>query len=505
MQRRRHVTWRYVIAVVLAGCAASAGSAAGVATVVAAAGAAVASPSAAAGTGPSGGAAFVSELPFSFLAEDFEVRELEPRDRPYGGQAVLPRRDSGPHDAQGVRMRRVRGRLYDFPRGQATYGLRNLGSYLATGDDFYLDRALAQARRLRDIHVAAGDAWYYPNAPSKGRHGIGEERIVAPYYGALAQGRVLHFLCRLAAVTGDAAWAGAAEHTFLSFLRPGPRPGPFVVSVDAHRYYWLQEWPWGDGLRPDYTFNGHNSAVYGLYEYYLLAHDTRALALFRGAATTTTHYVPAFRRPDWISYYCLEHRWMNARYHRLHVKQLLVLYRMTGAVAFARAADRLEDDFPNPRVTGRLHVLPGAYTALRFDAADHAISARSLVVRHTLTMTARLRQRHRGRGIFLLMTAGPAAGCWIAERPDRVYVRGVVVRHSYDPTRSIRLAPGSSYTAVRLGDDGRVVDRVHLQVEDAMVLAVNQRATVNGSPRARVCEGDLTGYWLRLGDGVRMF
>jgi hypothetical protein len=448
-------------------------------------------------------AAAGSDLSFSFVAKAYEVRELDPSDRPYGKQVPLPRQDDSPHDAEGVRMRLVQGRMYDFPRGQATYGLRNLGAYLATGDSFFLDRALAQARRLRDTRVVVDDAWYYPNAPSKGRHGIGTEPIIAPYYGALAQGRVLHFLCRLATVTGDAIWREAADHTFLSLLRPGPRPGPYVVNVDPRHYFWLQEWPW-EGLRPDYTFNGHNSAIYGLYEYYLLTHDERAQALFRGAATTTEHYAAVFRQPGWVSFYCLEHRGENTRYHRLHTKQLLAIYRLTGAVAFARASDAFEDDYPNPKVDGDLRILPGAYTALRFDTADRVIASRTVIVRHTLTMPAKWRQRHRGRGIFFFMTGGPAPGFWIAEHHDRVYVRGVVVRHTYDPNRSVRLAAGA-YTATQLDDAGRVVDRMQFAVDDPIIVAANQRAIVNGSLRVRLCEGDLTGYWVRLGTGVRLF
>jgi hypothetical protein len=465
-------------------------------------GAVVAALCAAAGVGARPAAAG-SDLSFSFVAKSYEVRELDPSDKPYGQPVAIPRQDDSPHDSEGVRMRLVRGQMYDFPRGQATYGLRNLGAYLATGDSFFLDRALAQARRLRDTRVVVDGAWYYPNAPSKGRHGIGTEPIIAPYYGALAQGRVLHFLCRLAAETGDATWQEAADHTFLSFLRPGPRAGPYVVNVDARHYYWLQEWPW-EGLRPDYTFNGHNSAVYGLYEYYLLTHDARALALFRGAATTTEHYAAVFRQPGWVSYYCLEHRWENTRYHRLHTKQLLVLYRMTGAVAFARASDAFEDDYPNPKVDGDLRILPGTYTALRFDAADRVIASRTVVVRHTLTMPVKLRQRHRGRGIFFLMTGGPAPGFWIEERHDHVYLPGVIVRHTYDPNRSVRLAAGA-YSAAQFDDAGRVVDRLQLAVDDPIIVAANQRATVNGSLRVRLCEGDLTGYWVRLGTGVRLF
>ena len=130
----------------------------------------------------------------AFKSYPYDLRDLNPGARPYSVSAVLPRVDPGVHDRYGVRMRRAHGVLYDFPRGQATYGLLNLSSYVVTDDAFYLDRALAQAQRLRDTRVVAGEAWYFPNRPSKHRHGKPGEFIAAPYYSALAQGRVLHVL-----------------------------------------------------------------------------------------------------------------------------------------------------------------------------------------------------------------------------------------------------------------------------------------------------------------------
>ena len=280
-------------------------------------------------------AASVGALPFQ--SYPYEVRDLNLGARPYSVSAVLPREDPGVHDRYGVRMRPARGVLYDFPRGQSTYGLLNLSSYLVTDDQFYLDRALAQATRLRETRVVAGEAWYYPNRPSKDRHGEPGESIAAPYYSALAQGRVLMFFARLAEVTGDAAWRDAADHTFASLMRAGPRSGPYVANVDSRGFLWLQEWPW-PGMRPDDTFNGHNSAAFGIYEYWHLTKDAQALEYFRGAATTAQRYAGAFRNPGWLSFYCRAHHDLNPFYHNYHVGQLLELYRMTGAVAFARYA-----------------------------------------------------------------------------------------------------------------------------------------------------------------------
>ena len=91
----------------------------------------------------------------------------EPGRAPYSVSAVLPREDPGVHDRYGVRMRRARGVLYDFPRGQSTYGLLNLSSYLVTDDQFYLDSALAQAHAAaRDPRRCRGGV-VLPQPPSK--------------------------------------------------------------------------------------------------------------------------------------------------------------------------------------------------------------------------------------------------------------------------------------------------------------------------------------------------
>lgn len=443
-------------------------------------------------------------VPFSFKASPFDVRDLGVRGRPYCGPRVLPRDDPGIHDTYGVRMRRVGGRLYDFPRGQATYGLLNLSSYLTTHDQFFLDRAVAQAERLCETRVVAGDAWYYPNAPSKHRHGTPGELIAAPYYSALAQGRVLMFFSRLAEVTGLSVWREAADRTFASFLRPGPCSGPYVVNVDAHGYYWLQEWPWPH-MQPDCTFNGHNSAAFGLYEYCHLTGDAQAIELFRGAVTTSAHYAGVFRRPGWISIYCLAHKAVSPYYHAYHVAQLLSLYRMTGAPVFARYADSFSADYPKPGVRGVLTIRSGRYTALRFSSQGLVVARRTIVVRRAVTTRVTRRQRQtKGGDVYLRVAARPCAGWWLAERPDRVFAQGAVVVLKYEPARELALAGGRSYAAVRLDERGIVVARVAVRADQPLTLSAGSSAIVEGAPSVRLSGGELGGYWVRLGRGARL-
>ena len=460
--------------------------------------AAVASPSALPPLGVDG-------IPFRFKADPFTLRDLDIAERPGSSSHVVPKADNGIHDAHGVRMRRLHGKLYDFPRGQSSYGIANLNSYLVTDDQFYLDRALTQADRLVAYHKDADGAWYFPTYPSRSRHGRTGEYIQAPYYSALPEGRILQFFSRLAEATGLPKWRSAADHTFLAFLRAGPRSGPYILDVDSGGHYWLQEWPW-PGMQPDDTLNGHITSSYGLYEYYQVTRDQRAKALFRGAVTTVSHYLPSFRRRGWISCYCLLHRATNANYHGMHIGQLLMLYHVTGAPVFARAADAFMSDYPRPHVRGSLRVEPGTYQAVQVSSGGVVTGRRTVTVKRATTWRTSVRKRLWQRSpIFLRAGSGPAAGWWIPERAGRAYLLGIAEQHGYAPTRRLTVAAGNALTALMFDELGRVTARLRVDAGDGLRLSADARAVVNGDACVRVSDGELKGYWVQLRDGVRLF
>ncbi len=510
---RRTLGWGFIgllAAIALAGaaggaCLARAASPAPEASLVQASPSAVATPSASPAPAGLEAPLAVGGIPFRFKAEPFTIRELPIEERPGWSNHVMSKVDHGLHDAQGVRMHRIHGKLYDFPRGQSSFGLANLSSYRLTGDEFYLDRALAQADRLASTHRTAGGAWYFPTWPSRSRHGRTGEFIQAPYYSALTGGRILMFFSRLAEVTGSQKWRDAADHAFLAFLRPGPRKGPYILDVDSQGYYWLEEWPW-PGMRPDHTLNGHNTSAYGLFEYYQLTHDQRAKALFRAAVTTVKRHLSAYRRPGWISCYCLEHRSTNANYHGMHIGQLLQLYHMTGALVFARAADAFMNDYPRPAVHGSLRVEPGHCQAVQVSSGGAVIGRRTVAVKHAATWRTTVRKRLWPRSpVFIRAGSGPAVGWWIPERVGRAYLLGVAGQHEYAPARRLTVAAGTTLMAMKFDELGRVTARLRVDAGDGLRLGVDARAVINGDPRVRVSDGDLDGYWLQLRDGVRLF
>jgi hypothetical protein len=450
--------------------------------------------------------AAASGIPFKFRAYPFALREIPIERRPLSTDWITPREDTGLHDADGVRMQVIDGTTYEWPRGQANYGLENLNSYRLTGDQFFLDRCLAQADRLVSYHVEAEDgAWYFPISPSRSRHGKPGEWIKAPYYSALPEGRILLLFSRIALLTGLPQWREAADRTFAAFLRPGPRDdGPYVVNVDAAGYYWLQEWPW-PGMEPDCTLNGHNSASFGLYEYYVLTRDARAAALFRAAATTIKHYAPQFRRDGWISCYCLVHRTANPNYHEMHVGQLLTLYEMTGDVAFARWADLFRADYPKPAVSGSVHVSAGAWQAIRVDEYGRVVARRTVRVGRAQVWRTTLRQRlWRRSPVYIRPSSGPAKGWWLAEEPGGVYYQGVTEQMVYVPARTLVLAHRQTLAALRFDQGGKITARTRLNTGRGLRLKAAATAVIDGVRRVSLSGGDLDGTWLVLGAGVTL-
>jgi hypothetical protein len=429
-----------------------------------------------------------------FIARRFQPRQLEPREMPFSSGGVIPVDDRGVHDAYGVRMIEVNGVLHDYPGGQARYGLANLNAYRLTGDPFFLERAIAQGERIIARHVQVGAEWYFPNRYTRGRHASTYDIMRSPWYSGMAQGCVLALFGRLYEATGEEAYAKAARGALAGLFAPGPRSAPWTTSIDPGRYLWLQEWP---KVPLDYTFNGHMIGSLGLFDYYALVGDRRALALFQGAATTTLAYAPRFRRPGWISRYCLLHGTPNEKYHEVHVGLFLNLYTITGKTAFARFADVYEADYPKPAVEGFVRIAPGTYTGLRLQTNGRLLSRRTVKVASRLRVAVTRRQRIRG-GIRLLIKSGPFAGYWLAEVPGRVFYLGQAARLTYSPGRRITLPGGATYTGRAYNDDGSLASTLTRHVAETSTATVSRRAVTNGRWQVLVSSGIWEGYWLPL-------
>ncbi len=439
------------------------------------------------------GSARAAGIPFTFRTTAFPLPSVEPANRPYISTVVAPREDPGTHDDEGVRMRLVDGRLYDYPGAQAAWGMDNLNSYLVTSDAFFLDRAELQAQRLVDTSRRVGSAWFFPSLYRRDRHGYRNDPMVPPWYSCLGQGAGLALFCRLYEVTGDPKWAQASTGAFSAFLVKGPRRGAWLTDVD-HGYLWFEEWP---KRVPDHTINGFGFATFGVYEYWRVFGDVRARQLFRGAATTLLHAFPQFRKPGWVSRYCLLHRVGNRHYHLIHRNQFLEFFTLTGDARFARDADLLRQDFCDPAQTaGTCHIEPGVYRVWKFRAGGQILATSTLSLEAARDVRILARETIRGRGIYERLAEGPAAGFSIQEVPGRVFCPGQADSSDYAPSRRLVLQPGATYTGHTVGATGAVLDEKTVVPEAPATVTFSRRSAVNGVDSLLVDSGSLAGYWL---------
>ena len=269
------------------------------------------------------------------------------RAEPHGGREGRP-----PTTADGVQMYAKDGRLHEHPVRASAGGLKELARWRDTDSATARRHALAAADRLVAHHRESRGAWYFPYTfgfPSSHKF-----RMRAPWYSGMAQGMALSLFSRLAREDGVPAakrtrYRTAADRTFDSLLL-GPEAGkPWVSHVDKKGYLWLEEYPQQPPDRSDFTFNGHNYATAGVWDYHRTTGDPRAARLFDGALTTSAHYGAELRRPGRPSSYCVHHNRLDSGYHGIVTRQLLEQYWLSGSKKHLRLHRQyLRDHRPPP-------------------------------------------------------------------------------------------------------------------------------------------------------------
>ena len=258
-------------------------------------------------------------------------------------------------------------------------------------------------------------------------------------------------------------------------------------------------------MRPDDTFNGHNSAAFGVYEYWHLTRDARRWRCSAGRRRRRSSTpAPSAGRAGSAST-ASPTATSNPYYHTYHVGQLLALYRMTGAVAFARYADQFSADYPKPGLSTTMTVAPGRYAAVRFDGAGNVLERRTVTARRAVTTRVTRRQRLVARRRRLPAGRRRSVGRLVAGRAAGQGVRGrgrrgprLRPRPQREPARRTCL-PGRAARRARPGRGlrGPAAGRA--------ALAARQRRGDRARPPAvRLAEGEQARYWLLLEDGARL-
>ena len=165
-------------------------------------------------------------------------------------------------------------------------------------------------------------------------------RLKAPWYSALAQGQGISLLLRAHRVTGHAVYAETAARAFEPFQKSMDAGG--VVYVDDRDDVWLEEYI---VFPPTHILNGFIWAVWGIYDYLLATSDKTAGVLFEKSIETLKAHLGDYDTGFWSLYEQSGTRLKmlaSSFYHRLHIVQLEVLYRLTGEPIFREYEMRWE-------------------------------------------------------------------------------------------------------------------------------------------------------------------
>lgn len=148
-----------------------------------------------------------------------------------------------------------------------------------------------------------------------------------PWYSALSQGQGLSILARAYQETKDEKYLQAANKVFQTLVIDIKNGG--VKHIDKNGYIWLEEYLVEP---PSHVLNGFVWALWGVYDYYKLTKDDRALELYNQCLKTIKDNLYQFDIGFW-SKYDLSKSFLRTIaskfYHNLHIVQLEVLYRLT--------------------------------------------------------------------------------------------------------------------------------------------------------------------------------
>lgn len=160
-----------------------------------------------------------------------------------------------------------------------------------------------------------------------------KETLVNPWYSGLAQGQGLSVLCRAYKISKNDKYLEAAKKVYKSFFIDVKEGG--VTFTDQDGNIWIEEYIMKKD--PTHILNGFIWGLWGIYDYWLLRNDSSVKDLFDRYIKTILININKYDIGYW-SLYELSNLRIKMRasvfYHKLHIVQLEILFKMTGISKF---------------------------------------------------------------------------------------------------------------------------------------------------------------------------
>ena len=170
--------------------------------------------------------------------------------------------------------------------------------------------------------------------------------LKSPWYSGLAQGQGLSVLVRAFKATTHEKYSIAAHQAFQTFS-VSTHDGS-VNYIDSNGHNWIEEYIVHP---PTHILNGFMWGMWGVYDFALQFDDSRALSFFNDYNKTLIKKLDTFDTGFWSLY---EHSgtWLrmvaSIFYHKLHIVQLRVMYRLSSEDIFREKANKWDSYLKSP-------------------------------------------------------------------------------------------------------------------------------------------------------------
>ncbi len=246
----------------------------------------------------------------------------------------------GPFDEKGIPILDYHGKIgkqYN-PIAIAQYGLGNYNLYKRTQNDIYYQRFQRTANWLVENIEKNKFGIYVWNHKFDWEYYY---RLKSPWYSALAQGQGISLLIRAYTETNRTEYIEVASNAFRCLLTEVDKGG--VLFVDDNSDQWLEEYV---VIPPTHILNGFIWALWGVYDYFLLTKEKNARELWEGCLRTLQKNLDDFDIGYWSLYDLSRAKMKNLAspfYHKLHIVQLEVLYKLSKVEIFKKYSNRWKE------------------------------------------------------------------------------------------------------------------------------------------------------------------
>lgn len=248
----------------------------------------------------------------------------------------------GLFDEKGVILLDYRGSIgvQYYPIAIGQYGLACYNRFKITGDKSFMDKCIIQADWLeKNLIEKNGIFLLYANFDWE-YNGI----LKAPWPSGLAQGSALSLFLRLYNETGKEKYLIICNQLFKSIISPIKEGGVMLKENDL---FWIEE----TLTPPHHILNGFIWSLWSVYDYMILTGDPASQEWYERFEQTLRNNLDKYDNGYWSLYeqYSTKIPMLASLfYHKLHIVQLKIMYKMTGHEIYRTVYNRWESYLNNP-------------------------------------------------------------------------------------------------------------------------------------------------------------